>query len=85
MNLPKNTGHDSQSPDETQNSPSQELSIKDRLTLRIEELPGLFGVSRRTIERQLAAGRFPKPDQKMGKIPLWSLQKLRRWAEGGGK
>jgi hypothetical protein len=42
------------------------------------------GVSRRTIERERSAGRFPLPDLHIGKAPLWRPETIRRWVEGGG-
>ncbi len=56
-----------------------------RLTYRLDELAEAFGVSRRTIERERSAGRFPKPDLKMGKMPLWRVETVRRWIEEGGR
>jgi hypothetical protein len=44
----------------------------------------LLSHSRRTIERERAAGRFPEPDLHIGKRPLWTRDTLVRWiAEGG--
>ena len=58
----------------------------EALTYRLADLPRALGVSRRTIEGERAAGRFPRPDLKMGRIPLWRRQTIDRWlAQGGGK
>jgi hypothetical protein len=57
----------------------------DRLALRIEELADALGVSRRKIERERAAGRWPRPDLHIGKMPLWKPETIRRWIEGGGR
>ncbi len=43
-----------------------------RLAYRLDEIAELLGVSRRSIERERSAGRFPKPDRKVGKMPLWT-------------
>ncbi|WP_169979476.1 helix-turn-helix transcriptional regulator [Tautonia rosea] len=56
----------------------------DRLALRLDEVAEAIGVSRRTIERERSAGRFPKPDRKIGKVSLWSVETIRAWIEGGG-
>ncbi|WP_165253826.1 helix-turn-helix transcriptional regulator [Paludisphaera soli] len=57
----------------------------DRLTYRLDEVAAALGVSRRTIERERSAGRFPRPDLRIGKSPLWTRESLVRWiAEGGG-
>jgi predicted DNA-binding transcriptional regulator AlpA len=53
----------------------------DRFTLRLEEVAGAFGVSRRTIERERSAGRFPRPDILIGKIPLWRPRTVEAWIE----
>lgn len=55
-----------------------------RFALRLDELAVSLGISRRTLERERSAGRFPKPDLHIGKAPLWMPETLRRWlAEGG--
>jgi predicted DNA-binding transcriptional regulator AlpA len=56
----------------------------DRLTLRLDELADSFGISRRTLERERSAGRFPKPDLLIGKMPLWRPETIDRWIDGGG-
>ena len=40
-------------------------------------------MSRRAIERERAAGRFPRPDLTIGKMPLWRLETVRAWLERG--
>jgi predicted DNA-binding transcriptional regulator AlpA len=58
----------------------------ERLTYRLDEIAESLGVSRRTIERERSAGRFPKPDLRIGRAPLWTRETLTRWiAEGGAK
>lgn len=55
-----------------------------RLAYRLNDLPAVLGVSRRTLERERSAGRFPRPDRIMGKMPLWSEATIREWLEGKG-
>ena len=55
-----------------------------RLTLRLDEVARALGVSRRAIERERSAGRFPKPDLVIGRMPLWQPMSIRQWIEGGG-
>lgn len=56
----------------------------DRLALRLDELAASLGVSRRTIERERSADRFPRPDLHIGKCPLWRPETVRRWIDAGG-
>jgi hypothetical protein len=56
----------------------------DRLTYRFADLVEAFGVSRRTLERERSAGRFPAPDLRIGKLPLWKVATIRRWIDEGG-
>jgi hypothetical protein len=57
-----------------------------RLTYRLGEVARSLGVSRRTLERERSAGRFPPPDLTIGKAPLWTRETLVRWVgEGGGR
>ena len=63
-----------------------EAAPTERLAYRLDELADALGVSRRTIERERSAGRFPKPCKILGKrTPLWSVQSIREWVEGGGR
>lgn len=56
----------------------------ERLAYRINEVARMFGVSRRTIERETSAGRFPEADVKVGKARLWGRDALVAWIAGGG-
>jgi predicted DNA-binding transcriptional regulator AlpA len=56
-----------------------------RLLFRLGELAEALGVSRRTLERERSAGRFPKPDLHIGKAPCWQPETIRDWIAGGGK
>ncbi len=56
-----------------------------RLALRLDELAASLGISRRTLERERSAGRFPPPDLHIGKCPLWRPETVRRWIDGGGR
>jgi predicted DNA-binding transcriptional regulator AlpA len=40
-------------------------------------------ISRRTLERELSAARFPRPALRVGKRPFWRPVDVIRWAEGG--
>jgi predicted DNA-binding transcriptional regulator AlpA len=56
-----------------------------RLALRLDEVAYALGVSRRAIERERSAGRFPKPDLTIGRMPLWRPETIRAWVGGGGR
>ena len=56
----------------------------DRLVYRLDQLAELLGVSRRTIERERSAGRFPQPDMHIGKAPLWKPTTIQQWIDSGG-
>ena len=57
----------------------------ERLAYRLNDLAIALRVSRRTIERERSAGRFPKPDRHIGKTPLWSVATIRRLMTKGGE
>ena len=63
---------------------SEEVVPVARLGLRLDEVAAMFGVSRRAIERERSAGRFPRHDLTIGKMPLWRPETLREWAARGG-
>jgi predicted DNA-binding transcriptional regulator AlpA len=41
------------------------------------------GIPRRTLEREITAGRFPRPVRRVGRRPYWKPDDVCRWAEGG--
>lgn len=41
-------------------------------------------ISRRTLERERSAGRFPQPDLHIGRALLWRPETIRAWVAGGG-
>jgi predicted DNA-binding transcriptional regulator AlpA len=59
--------------------------VVGRLALRLDEVAESIGISRRALERERAAGRFPRPDLTVGRMPLWRPETIRRWIEGGGR
>jgi hypothetical protein len=32
-----------------------------------------------------SAGKLPRPDLHVGKLPRWKPESIRRWIEGGGR
>jgi hypothetical protein len=57
----------------------------ERVALRLDELAAALGVSRRIIERERSAGRFPAPDLYIGRVPLWRVETARAYLERGGR
>lgn len=55
-----------------------------RLAFRLDEVAATLGVSRRTLERERSAGRFPQPDLHVGKCPLWAPATIARYVTEGG-
>ena len=53
--------------------------------LGIDELARILAASRRSIERLRSAGKLPKPDLHIGRMPRWKAETIRRWIEGGGR
>jgi predicted DNA-binding transcriptional regulator AlpA len=53
--------------------------------LGIDDLAALLSCSRRLVERMRSAGKVPKPDIKIGKMPRWKPETIRRWIEGGSR
>ncbi len=53
------------------------------MTLRLDEVAEAIGVSRRVLERERSAGRMPKPDLRIGKMPLWCPETIRQWIKEG--
>lgn len=53
--------------------------------LEINDLADLLNVSRRTVERLRTAGKVPKPDMHVGKMPRWNRETIRRWVAEQGE
>jgi hypothetical protein len=56
----------------------------ERLLWRLARVAAALDISRRTLERERSAGRFPPPDLHIGKAPLWFPRTIRDWAAKGG-
>ena len=65
--------------------PAQSGETIERLAFRLDGIARGLGISRRTLERERSAGRFPPPDVTIGKMPLWKPETIRRWIDGGGQ
>jgi predicted DNA-binding transcriptional regulator AlpA len=63
------------------NEATEPLPI-ERLAYRLNDLAAALGLSRRQIERERSAGRFPKPDRKVGRAPIWTPETIRAWLKG---
>jgi predicted DNA-binding transcriptional regulator AlpA len=55
------------------------------ITWRKKAVARALGISERALDRERSAGRFPRPDLVIGRMPLWRPETIRRWVEGGGK
>lgn len=54
-----------------------------RMALRLDEIAEAIGISRRGIDRERSAGRFPRPDRVVGKVPLWAPTTVADWLQRG--
>ena len=43
------------------------------------QLPGFLGMSRKEVDRRIAAGDFAKLDSDTDEIPVWRARDLRAW------
>ena len=55
----------------------------ERLLWGWPEVLAATGVPRRTLEREIAAGRFPKPIRRVGRRPFFKPIDIIRWSGGG--
>ena len=62
---------------------SKSNPLAPRMALRLDEVAEAIGVSRRVLERERSAGRMPKPDLRIGKMPLWRPETIRQWIGEG--
>jgi predicted DNA-binding transcriptional regulator AlpA len=60
-----------------------EAGAPQRLLWGWPQILAATGINRRTLERELSAGRFPRPIRRVGRRPYWRPADVIRWAEGG--
>ncbi|WP_373926483.1 helix-turn-helix transcriptional regulator [Paludisphaera borealis] len=53
--------------------------------LSITDLAQHLSCSRRVVERLRAAGKLPRPDLHVGKMPRWRVETIRTFIENGGR
>jgi hypothetical protein len=63
--------------------PGPSLALEPLLTL--DDLLRVLVCDQRTIRRLRAAGKFPPPDLRVGRLPRWKPETVRRWIERGGR
>jgi hypothetical protein len=56
-----------------------------KLLLWKSEVARWLGVHENTIDRLSRAGRFPAPDQYLGRRPVCRPERISKWAKGGGR
>ena len=50
--------------------------------LSIDDLARVLNCGRRSVERLLSAGRLPRPDVRLGRMPRWRTVTIREWING---
>ena len=60
-------------------SNSSESRPLERIAYRIADIAKVCGVSRRLIEAERSAGRLPRPDLKIGRVPIWRVETIKAW------
>jgi predicted DNA-binding transcriptional regulator AlpA len=64
-------------------APASAVSIHDKLVWGWDDITALTGLSRRLLERQLSAGKMPRPDLRVGRRVLWRPSTIKSWIGGG--
>jgi hypothetical protein len=59
-----------------------ESPVVPRLLWGWPEVTKATGIPKRTLQKELSAGRFPKPTRPVGRRPYWDPRVITRWAEG---
>jgi predicted DNA-binding transcriptional regulator AlpA len=57
--------------------------VVPRLLWGWPEILTATGIPRSTLEREIAAKRFPAPIRRIGRRPYWNPADAIRWAQGG--
>ena len=79
-------GHEAASVVEDQRQELNFTTAAERLAMKIiwskADTLCVTGLAVRTFEKELSAGRFPKPSKRIGRRPYWLPSVVRQWAEG---
>ena len=73
--------HDTRTVERSPNGKPPDKTV-ERLALRLDDVAATIGLSRSVVERERRAGRFPKPDRVVGRMPLWIPATIQAWLEG---
>jgi len=49
--------------------------------ITVDDLAMVLVTTRRTVDRMRSAGKIPKPDLHVGKMPRWRPETIRRWID----
>jgi hypothetical protein len=71
------------SPPLGRSAPTSGLPLEPLLS--IAALAATLACSRRVVERMRAAGKLPRPDLRVGKMPRWWVETIRTFIENGGR
>lgn len=69
--------------DHTAPAAVEKVQSVPRLLWGWPEVLSATGIPRRTLEQELAAGRFCQPVRRVGRRPFWRPEDVRNWADGG--
>jgi hypothetical protein len=62
-------------------SSSPAVPVRDQLGWSLDNIAVLTTFSRRLLERELAAGRMPRPDIRIGRRCLWKPASILAWLD----
>ena len=51
------------------------------ILLSKEQIYAAIGVSDRTFDSMLSAGKYPPPDMRLGPLPRWKVETHNKWVE----
>lgn len=61
---------------------TQKKDLSNRQAFSADDLPSVIPFSRRSVDRMISSGAFPKPDRKIGKRRIWTLDTIKLWLAG---
>jgi hypothetical protein len=60
------------------------MAVMERIgfaVLTLDDVADYLKCSRRKVESMKAAGKLPRPDFHVGRMPRWKLETIRRWSD----
>lgn len=61
---------------------AENQNLESREAFSMEDLPKVLPFGRRSLDRMISSGAFPKPDRRVGRRRIWARDTIKAWLKG---